>query len=128
LQDSTQSGSIVSTIPVQLNSNRLAPNIAKHISFHKGVKLIQPQLLVSKPKIKQLNLKKKVIEWRKIYQNNNPIDIDDKIVKKQDVVIIDDLYQSGITMWSYAKFLKKLGAKRVFGLVCVKTMRNSDNQ
>ena len=45
----------------------------------------------------------------------------------KDVIIIDDLYQSGVSMWSYAKFLKSLGAKRVMGISAVKSLRDSDN-
>lgn len=41
--------------------------------------------------------------------------------------MVDDLYQSGTTMWEYAKFLKTLGARFVFGIVCVKSLRDSDN-
>ena len=48
------------------------------------------------------------------------------IVKK--VLIVDDLYQSGTSMWSYAKYLKSLGATEVLGLVAVKSQRDSDNQ
>lgn len=41
---------------------------------------------------------------------------------------IDDLYQSGATIWNYAKYLKGLGAKKVMGVVGVKSLRDSDNQ
>ncbi len=30
-------------------------------------------------------------------------------------------------MWCYAMFLKNLGAKHVLGLVCVKSLRDTDN-
>lgn len=35
--------------------------------------------------------------------------------------------ESGTTMWQYVKFLKKMGAKMVFGGVCVKSLKDSDN-
>ena len=35
--------------------------------------------------------------------------------------------ESGTTMWQYVKFLKKMGAKMVFGVVCVKSLKDSDN-
>ena len=44
-----------------------------------------------------------------------------------DVFIVDDLYQSGTTMWAFARYLKNLGARQVFGLACVKSLRDSDN-
>jgi len=31
-------------------------------------------------------------------------------------------------MWTVAKLLKKKGAKRVLGLACVKSWRDTDNQ
>ncbi len=48
-------------------------------------------------------------------------------VKDRLVIIVDDLYQSGVTMWAYAKFLKSQGAAHVLGLPCVKSLRDSDN-
>lgn len=49
-------------------------------------------------------------------------------VEGKSVILIDDLYQSGSTMWTVAKLLKKKGAKRVLGLACVKSWRDTDNQ
>ncbi len=49
-------------------------------------------------------------------------------VEGKSIILIDDLYQSGSTMWTTAKLLKKKGAKRVLGLACVKSWRDTDNQ
>ena len=49
-------------------------------------------------------------------------------MKGKDVIIVDDLYQSGFTLWSIANLLKQKGAKSVLGLVCVKSRRDTDNQ
>jgi predicted amidophosphoribosyltransferase len=43
------------------------------------------------------------------------------------VIVIDDLYQSGVTMWSYARLLKSAGAAEVLGLTCQKSIRDTDN-
>jgi len=48
-------------------------------------------------------------------------------VREKDIIIIDDLYQSGFTMWTVAQLLKNKGAKKVFGLACVKSLRDTDN-
>ena len=40
---------------------------------------------------------------------------------------IDDLYQSGVTAWSLAKFLKTNGARGVYALACVKSWSDTDN-
>lgn len=49
-------------------------------------------------------------------------------VEGKSIILIDDLYQSGSTMWTVAKLLKKKGARRVLGLACVKSWRDTDNQ
>lgn len=43
------------------------------------------------------------------------------------VLIVDDLYQSGVTAWSLAKFLKTNGAREVYALACVKSWGDTDN-
>lgn len=48
-------------------------------------------------------------------------------VEDKKVLLIDDLYQSGITMNYVAMQLLEAGAKRVFGLACEKTCSNDDN-
>lgn len=48
-------------------------------------------------------------------------------VQGKSVLIIDDLYQSGVTAWSLAKFLKSQGAREVYALACVKSWRDTDN-
>lgn len=51
----------------------------------------------------------------------------DESVRGKTVLIIDDLYQSGATAWSLAKFLKKHGAREVYALACVKSWSDTDN-
>ena len=48
-------------------------------------------------------------------------------VKNRKILLIDDLYQSGITMNYVAMLLLEQGAKKVYGLACEKTCRNDDN-
>ena len=50
-------------------------------------------------------------------------------VEGKSIILIDDLYQSNsTTMWTVAKLLKKKVARRVLGLACVKSWRDTDNQ
>lgn len=49
-------------------------------------------------------------------------------VERKSIILIDDLYQSGFTMWTIAKLLKRKGARMVLGLACVKSWRDTDNQ
>lgn len=48
-------------------------------------------------------------------------------VKGRTILLVDDLYQSGATLWSLAKYLKENGAKEVYGLACVKSWSDTDN-
>ena len=48
-------------------------------------------------------------------------------VKGRKILLIDDLYQSGITLNYVAMLLIEQGAKKVYGLACEKTCRNDDN-
>ena len=48
-------------------------------------------------------------------------------VRGKSVLLIDDLYQSGSTMWRVAQVLKAQGARKVYGLACVKSWRDSGN-
>ncbi len=52
----------------------------------------------------------------------------DKKLSAKHVLLIDDLYQSGITMQFAAMHLLEAGAQRVYGLAIVKSRRDSDNQ
>jgi hypothetical protein len=53
--------------------------------------------------------------------------IDKEAVDGQVVLLIDDLYQSGVSMNWVGMELLNGGAKKVFGLACEKTCRNDDN-
>lgn len=48
-------------------------------------------------------------------------------VQGKTIVLVDDLYQSGVTLWSLARFLKQNGALAIYGLACVKSWSDSDN-
>jgi hypothetical protein len=55
------------------------------------------------------------------------IKVDEGIFEGKHVLLIDDLYQSGISMNYCALLLLKAGARKVFSLACEKTCRNDDN-
>ena len=55
------------------------------------------------------------------------IEVDADVFAKKHVLLIDDLYQSGISMNYCALLLLKAGASKIFGLACEKTCRNDDN-
>ncbi len=56
------------------------------------------------------------------FQNNPEFNVDDRTI-----VLIDDKYQSGITIQYIAMKLQEAGANEVYGLSFVKTLRDTDN-
>jgi len=55
------------------------------------------------------------------------VSVDTTKVADKTIVVVDDLYQSGLTINYIAEELRQAGAKEVFGLAAVKTMRCDDN-
>ena len=55
------------------------------------------------------------------------VSVDRTKVADKTIVVVDDLYQSGLTINYIAEELRQVGAKEVFGLAAVKTLRNDDN-
>ncbi len=87
--------------------------------------VVHPNLTMAKPDLKRLALPDKIATWRGL-QHSNAIRLSPPVTDRT-VVVIDDLYQSGATLWSYAGYLKTLGATMVIGMVCVKSWRDTDN-
>lgn len=50
-----------------------------------------------------------------------------KKISGRKILLLDDLYQSGITMNYVAMLILNKGAEKVYGLACEKTCRNDDN-
>jgi predicted amidophosphoribosyltransferase len=55
------------------------------------------------------------------------VTIDRAKVVGKTIVVVDDLYQSGLTVNYIAEELRAAGAKALFGLTVVKTLRDDDN-
>lgn len=119
---------IVSPIPANRGKGKLAWALAKYVATQYGLCLITPTLAPEKPEMKTLNLEQKKQAWQQLYSVPQAVSLAREDVSGKEIVIVDDLFQSGATMHAYASFLKWLGAERVFGISCVKSMRDSDNQ
>lgn len=91
-----------------------------------GCCLIESSLSENIASMKNLPFTTKAKYWDRLIRSDK-IAISGSVSGK-NVYIIDDLYQSGISMWSFAKFLKSRGAAQVYGLVCVKAGKDTDNQ
>jgi adenine/guanine phosphoribosyltransferase-like PRPP-binding protein len=63
---------------------------------------------------------------RKIAVLNNAYLVD-PVVKGKTILLVDDLFQSGASIWALARTAKAAGAVRVHGLVSVKSLRDTDN-
>lgn len=55
------------------------------------------------------------------------IKVADGVFNDRKVLLLDDLYQSGVSMNYCGLLLLQAGAKKIFGLACEKTCRNDDN-
>lgn len=116
----------VSPMPAtEAGKMKIAWQIAEEIARQLRLLFVNPVLCCDKPQMKQLSIKEKIETWEQIYYNNG-VTLDREI-RGKNIIVIDDLYQSGTTMWEYARFLKTLGARSVFGVVCVKSLKDSDN-
>jgi len=119
---------VVSAMPVSPSKeDDLSRTCAEALAEKKNVLCLKPVLSRAKPQMKELTLAQKVATWSAIYSGHGNVRVAQS-VSDATIVVVDDLYQSGVTMWSYAKYLKQLGAKAVVGLACVKSMRDSDNK
>lgn len=116
----------ISPIPdTEDKKDKMAWQTANSLSISLSIPFIDSQLNCQKPQMKQLSLNDRINVWKSLYINDK-VNIAGSVAGK-NVIIFDDLYQSGVTMWMYARYLKKMGAKKVFGLVCVKALKDSDN-
>lgn len=118
---------LISPMPsTRSGKQKLAWLLAEEMSIQLKMSFLDSTLNCDKPQMKELSIVEKIEVWNEIYQKGY-VGISNSIQGK-NVLIIDDLYQSGTTMWQYARFLKSQGAINVFGMVCVKSLKDSDNK
>ncbi len=118
---------VVSAIPAnEAGKRKLAWRFARFLAEENRYPFLQATLHCSKRTLKHLSVDEKFREWQRIYTSEDCVDLSFDVAGKT-ILIVDDLYQSGITMWSYAKYLKERGAKHVFGFSIVKSWRDSHN-
>jgi hypothetical protein len=126
-------GHAVAYIPPVVGRAYYVPReIARYVceSLHEEypVCAVDSDLVIGKPNIKNLKLHDKIQILKSIFGPRNNVVFKNRCNERVDsVILIDDAYQSGATMWAYAGFLKSLGCKHVHGVVCVKNMRDTDN-
>jgi predicted amidophosphoribosyltransferase len=97
--------------------------IADKISEKLGITDLSPMVktIKERPQLKGEPLEKKLESIERT------ISVDPIALKDQIVLLIDDIYQSGVSTNYVAMLMLEAGAKKVFGLACEKTCRNDDN-
>lgn len=88
--------------------------------------ILDSWLNIEKPEFKNMPIDEKFAKWQELYAGQISLKIDQP--QWLPTIVIEDNYQSGTTLWSYAKYLKSQGCPEVHGLCCVKLMRDTDNQ
>ena len=121
-------GFVVTTIPaICEKQDKLAWKLARDIANDIECDFVPATLLYDKQQTKKLPVDEKRRIWNKIFTDND-IQISKKMIKGKNVLIIDDLYQSGTSMWCYAKYLKDThGAQFIIAVSPVKACRDDDN-
>ena len=119
--------SVLSIVPSPPDQCSVPRKLAQMVHRITDIPFVDCKLLCDKQGLKGLSLEEKAKEWNRLYSCREGVLLPDDF-SGQTVFLIDDLYQSGTTLWSCAANLKRLGAEKVIGLVCVKTFRDTDNQ
>lgn len=121
-----QSNWFVTTIPWAGEGKRkLAYKMAEWTAKKMGLPFVKAQL-AEKPSFKNLAVSDKIEKWREILSPDNPILLSED-VNRRTALIVDDLYQSGASIWCFAEYLKHFGADQVMAVVPVKALKDRDN-
>ena len=120
---------VVTTIPaVKEKQNKLAWKLARFVAEKLEVSFVSLTLHKDKPQMKEQSVEDKIKIWRTILADETGL-IFSESVKCKDVLIIDDLYQSGASIWCLAEYLKeKCAAKTIVAITSVKALKNGDNR
>jgi predicted amidophosphoribosyltransferase len=101
----------------------LPRGFARELAKHTG-KLDLSAALTKSQSTREL---KNLAREKKLEALVSSITVDGTQVTGKSIVVVDDLYQSGLTINFVAEMLRATGAKDVFGLAAVKTLRDDDN-
>lgn len=119
---------IVSMPAIKEKKNKLAWQLADHIAKKIDRPFIQVTLTRDKPQIKEQTIMDKVRIWREIFSDGTMLDFSNDI-DGASILIIDDLYQSGASIWCFAEYLKSIwGVDRVIAITPVKALKDGGNK
>ena len=119
---------VVTTIPATAEDQmKLSWKLARFIARSNGMPFVGVTLSRAKPQMKTLPLPEKIRTWREIYADNDWVIVPSEICGK-NVLIVDDLFQSGASILCFAEFLKNsLGVQEVMAVTSVKAQKDGDN-
>jgi predicted amidophosphoribosyltransferase len=118
---------LVTTIPsVKEKQDKPSWQFAKFVSKRLNAEFLAVTLFNDKLQMKDLSVDDKIETWRRIYSSRENLSMP-LSVENREILIVDDFYQSGASTWSFAEYLKGLGAVKILGLAIVKSVKDSDN-
>ncbi|BAL00259.1 hypothetical protein OBV_30600 [Oscillibacter valericigenes Sjm18-20] len=119
---------IVTTIPaVKAKQNKLSWQLARYVASKVDAPFMEATLTKDKPQMKEQSVEDKIRIWREIFHDETTLCLSHK-VRGHDIFIVDDLYQSGASIWCFAEFLKdECGARTVIAATSVKALKDGDN-
>ena len=120
---------IFTTIPsVVEKQNKLSWQLAERAAQHVNAAFARITLLVDKPQIKEQLVEDKITIWRSIFSQADQSLLVHENIRGRDICIIDDLYQSGVSVWSFSEFLKnKYDIRTVVAITPVKALKDGGN-
>lgn len=117
---------ILSMPSVKEKQTKLAWQLAKHIAQITNCPFVKATLQIDKPQMKAQNFDNKIRIWRDIFANNRLVFSSN--IGGSNILIIDDLYQSGASIWCFAEYLKACcNAGAVIAITPVKALRDGGN-
>ena len=119
----------ITFIPSKRGKNQLIPQLMNDISSELGIDLIDPSLFI----FHDLDLhessstsKKHTLKSRyKFIENVFKYKEDNQCTNIGNILIFDDILDSGLSMHHFAKFLKKMGANEIFGISWLRTIESN---
>lgn len=112
---------VITALPPRPSSSfHLPVELVRQIGAHLGRPVGLNLTKADHPKLRSLPIDQKLAALAGVFTL-------DESVQGKTVLVIDDLYQSGVTAWSLAKLLKSHGAREVYALACVKSWSDTDN-
>ena len=119
---------VVSIPATEEKQKKLAWKLAKHIAKKIERPFIKATLKSEKPQMKEQTVEDKVRIWRKFFCDEDMLDFSDDILGA-NILIIDDLYQSGASIWCFAEYLKECcDARTVIAITPVKALKDGGNK